>query len=141
MKKFINPINLMKKLITAKLMPLLLGIISFQSMAVTPAAQALDRLPSGKYVCRTNMSSPGYFVPPLAGPFGDFILDGNGRYTNRSSRTSGRYEYLGSTVTLLGGKFDGYSAEVKETKNNVLLKFRRDQAGRFVEQSCSYRKN
>jgi hypothetical protein len=141
MKKFMNPINPMKKLITTKLMPLLLGMISFQSMVATPAAQALDSLPSGTYACWTNVSSPGYIVPPLAGPYGDFILDGNGRYTNRSSKTSGRYEYQGSTVTLLSGKFDGYSAEVKETKNYISLKFRRNQAGKFVTQSCSYRKN
>jgi hypothetical protein len=127
----------MKKLITTKLMPLLLGMISFQSMTATPAAQALDKLPSGQYSCWANMGRSGRILSP----YGSFILDGNGKYRITGFKISGRYKYQGSTLTLLGGKFDGYSAEVKETENSVVLKFRGDQARIFAEQDCSYRKN
>jgi hypothetical protein len=130
-----------KKLITAKLMPLLLGMISFQSVAVTPAAHALDSLPSGKYTCWAITSGSSGFASAIAGPFGAFVLDGKGRYTNRAYKTAGRYKYQGSTITFSGGEFDGYSAEVKEIKNGVALKFNRTPTGRSAEQSCNYRKN
>jgi hypothetical protein len=137
----------MKIPMTTKLTPLLLAIISFHSMAIVPAAHALDSLPSGKYTCWTFMtqSNPyGVSVTPIAGPFGSFVLDGNGKYTNRAFKTSGRYRYEGSTVTFSGGKFDGYSAEVKETENGVSLKFKgaslgRTPAGRFKDQSCNHK--
>jgi hypothetical protein len=126
---------------------LLLGIIPLQSIAIVPAVNALDNLPRGKYTCITFMTqaSPyGVSVTPIAGPFGSFVLDGNGKYTNRAFKTSGRYQYQGSTVTFSGGKFDGYSAGVAETKNGVSLKFKGESlrgtpAGRFKDQSCNHK--
>jgi hypothetical protein len=142
-----NPINPMKTPITTKLMPLVLGLISLYSVTIPPAAHALNSLPSGRYTCWTFMTqaSPyGVSVTPIAGAFGSFILDGNGKYTNRAFKTSGRYGYQGSTVTFSGGKFDGYSAEVKETEKGVSLKFKgeslgRTPAGRFKDQSCNHK--
>jgi hypothetical protein len=140
-KKSIDPINSMKTLTTAKLISLLLGMISFQSVTVISSAYALAGLPSGTYACWAITAGSYGFAPPIRGPFGDFILDGNGKYTNPSYKTSGRYRYQGSTVTFSGGEFDRYSAEIKETKNMVSLRFGRTPTGKYADQSCIYRKN
>jgi hypothetical protein len=120
-----------------KFLPLVIGIISLQFLVAVPTAQAADDLPSGKYVCWTFL---GGTSPYGVGAFGTFVLDGNGTYTNRAFKTSGRYASDGSTVTFSGGKFDGYIAQVKKNGNSVALKFKvesRRGNGVSTSQSCS----
>lgn len=129
-----------------KLLPLAIGLISLQSLAI--AAHAADGLPSGKYVCwtfKTQASPYGVSVLPTAGAFGSFVLNGS-KYTNRAFNTSGSYSYDGSAITFSGGKFDGYSAQVKITEKNIGLKFKGESfrgtpAGRFNDQSCNLSRN
>jgi hypothetical protein len=122
-----------------KFFSLAISIISLQFLTFDSVANAAEGLPSGKYVCWTFLGgSSSYGV----GAFGTFILDGNGSYTNRAFKTSGRYTYNGSTATFSGGKFDGYTAQVKKSKNSVSLKFKvepsRGGSSRAdVYQSCS----
>jgi hypothetical protein len=126
--------NTRRILVMYKFLSLAIGIISLQFLAMTPIAKASDSLPSGKYVCWTFL---GGSSPYGVGAFGTFVLDGNGAYTNRAFKTSGRYAYDGSTVTFSGGKFDGYTAQVKKTGNSVALKFKIEPRGNSTRSSTS----